>query len=149
MPARQYFTTCMTENIISIIFINPHFVNPKINNFRSFFRKKCRSDAVFRSAAARAFRVLIFGLSTTYPHCPPHAYKYQFDFCAFHTISCNRNQHYPQSVDNLVDNFRFCCVQPVGISNFSSIYAMYNVYISFPDFTHFGFSSPLSTILST
>ena len=128
----------MTENIISIIFINPHFVNPKINNFRSFFRKKCRSDAV-----------LIFGLSTTYPHCPPHAYKYQFDFCAFHTISCNRNQHYPQSVDNLVDNFRFCCVQPVGISNFSSIYAMYNVYISFPDFTHFGFSSPLSTILST
>ena len=60
----------MTENIISIIFINPHFVNPKINNFRSFFRKKCRSDAVFRSAAARAFRVLIFGLSTTYPHCP-------------------------------------------------------------------------------
>ena len=131
----------MTENIISIIFINPHFVNPKINNFRSFFREKCRSDAVFRSAAARAFRVLIFGLSTTYPHCPPHAYKYQFDFCAFHTISCNRNQHYPQSVDNLVDNFRFCCVQPVGISNFSSIYAMYNVYISFPDFTHFGFSS--------
>ena len=127
----------MTENIISIIFINPHFVNPKINNFRSFFRKKCRSDAVFRSAAARAFRVLIFGLSTTYPHCPPHAYKYQFDFCAFHTV------------DNLVDNFRFCCVQPVGISNFSSIYAMYNVYISFPDFTHFGFSSPLSTILST
>lgn len=119
------------------------------NNFRSFFREKCRSDAVFRSAAARAFRVLIFGLSTTYPHCPPHAYKYQFDFCAFHTISCNRNQHYPQSVDNLVDNFRFCCVQPVGISNFSSIYAMYNVYISFPDFTHFGFSSPLSTILST
>lgn len=139
----------MTENIISIIFINPHFVNPKINNFRSFFREKCRSDAVFRPAAARAFRVLIFGLSTTYPHCPPHAYKYQFDFCAFHTISCNRNQHYPQSVDNLVDNFRFCCVQPVGISNFSSIYAMYNVYISFPDFTHFGFSSPLSTILST
>lgn len=139
----------MTENIISIIFITPHFVNPKINNFRSFFREKCRSDAVFRSAAARAFRVLIFGLSTTYPHCPPHAYKYQFDFCAFHTISCNRNQHYPQSVDNLVDNFRFCCVQPVGISNFSSIYAMYNVYISFPDFTHFGFSSPLSTILST
>ena len=129
----------MTENIISIIFINPHFVNPKINNFRSFFGKKCRSDAVFRSAAARAFRVLIFGLSTTYPHCPPHAYKYQFDFCAFHTISCNRNQHYPQSVDNLVDNFRFCCVQPVGISNFSSIYAMYNVYINFPDFTHFGF----------
>ena len=119
--------------------------------FRSFFSgaKNCRSDAGFRPAAARAFRVLIFGLSTTYPHCPPHAYKYQFDFCAFHTISCNRNQHYPQSVDNLVDNFRFCCVQPVGISNFSSIYAMYNVYISFPDFTHFGFSSPLSTILST
>ena len=29
----------MTENIISIIFINPHFVNPKINNFRSFFGK--------------------------------------------------------------------------------------------------------------
>lgn len=139
----------MTENIISIIFINPHFVNPKINNFRSFFGKNAALTRFFRSAAARAFRVLIFGLSTTYPHCPPHAYKYQFDFCAFHTISCNRNQHYPQSVDNLVDNFRFCCVQPVGISNFSSIYAMYNVYISFPDFTHFGFSSPLSTILST
>ncbi len=135
---------------LSIIFINPHFVNPKINNFRSFFRKKNARSTRFSGLPLPVPSVVpIFGLSTTYPHCPPHAYKYQFDFCAFHTISCNRNEHYPQSVDNLVDNFRFCCVQPVGISNFSSIYAMYNVYISFPDFTHFGFSSPLSTILST
>ena len=44
-------------------------------------------EALARKVAARAVRVLIFVLSTTYPHCPPHAYKYQFDFCAFHTIS--------------------------------------------------------------
>lgn len=139
----------MTENIISIIFINPCFVNPKINNFHSFFLEKCRSDAVSRDVHGRICCAWIFDFSTIYPHCPPHAYKYQFDFYAFHTIYCNHNQHYPQSVDNLVDNFQFCCVQDVGISNFSSIYAMYCVYRSFPDFTHFDFLRSLSTFLST
>lgn len=50
----------MTENIISIIFINPCFVNPKINNFHSFFLEKCRSDAVSRDVHGRICCAWIF-----------------------------------------------------------------------------------------